>query len=397
MDWFKKSDKKPAQIHQEEKNFICCPFCNKSFHVDDVRFRFEINNEIEYYSIKPLSEGWNRLIQLCEKEKLDSKIITTDGVPMKLKLLDRSTKMVQYASPVRVCNNEKCNQVLSKNAGFYTPGNGIFFLGWKGSGKTVMITTLIEVLKERAGKFHCHLTAYNKMVREEYEKDYYNAMYKEKKLPNATIVHNQLVYEWVNTTSKKVADITFSDIKGEATDDVQKIFSGEMGKAIEKSRSFVVAVDLEEIIKNKSSKEKTIAIFREVLSMAVSNDDEKSKYLAVVLTKSDTLANQYGSEILQRRGVEHTSPIFAQLDYDNPGFELIGRAEINEGIRKLLLRENCKELIDAAEHVFGEHVNYFAVSSLGCAPKSGTLSSEKPMPIRVEEPILWLLKKMELI
>ena len=58
----------------------------------------------------------------------------------------------------------------------------------------------------------------------------------------------------------------------------------------------------------------------------------------------------------------------------------------------LLQERGYDDLVNKARLNF-EHVRFFAVSSLGKAPRAGALA-ERPRPVGVENPLFWILKTL---
>lgn len=377
---------------------ILCPFCGEEFTPDEVRFRFKLGditgNSFDdsdvYFSCSPDS---SEMKEFCVKYNLSGSLIKENEIPREMyfkKIGSHNT--INPSSRIRTCKNIECNQVLSVNAGLYPPKTGIFFLGLKGVGKTVMITTLINTLNSIATKFDARLSPYNKTVADEYKENYYNVMYRNRELPDATITHNQLAYEWVNSKQKsKITGITFSDIKGEDANNMAVTLQSKAGMAIRNSNAFIVVIDYKSILEDDFMLNETIEIFGMVLANAFRAKDP-GKYLAVVLSKSDELINYENEQIFARNEVS-VSEIYKDIEYKEFQNFNKDRNDIN---RKLIefLKADCPALVLAAQEIFApQNIGYFAVSSLGFEPVDGKLK-EKPRPIRVEEPVLWLLDKM---
>ena len=370
---------------------IVCPFCYEEFKPRDVRFRFDFNGVPVYLSANPNSEETKKFCR--ENGNLFAYITERNGLPVKC-VLCRQDNTVLSESPLRVCRNDKCNQPLSVNAGTYSADNGLFVIGLKSSGKTVYITTAINRLKEIIPKyFGCNFRDYNQNVTSEYYDKYYNVMYNNKTLPDATVARSQLTCEVVNNNLMRTVGITFSDIAGEISDNANEIFQGDTQKIMSHSNYFLMTIDLKEINRDTMSSAQTVNIINNVLSLATIDEDKKrNKYLAVVITKSDELVNfdqgKKGAEAF-RRDMSYASPIFREVKYDMASFNS-ERAEINRLIKQYMW-ENHPGIVQAAETAFySENINYFAVSALGQAPVEGKLVSNI-VPVRVEEPVLWLL------
>ncbi len=382
-----------AQSSGSRVHNIVCPFCYDEFSPREVRFRFDFDGVPKYLSANPNSEETR---QFCrENGNLYAHITESNGLPVKCELC-RPDKTVLTESPLRVCRNEECNQPLSVNAGTYSADNGLFVIGLKSSGKTVYITTAIDRLKNIIPRhFGCSFRDYNQNVTNEYYSKYYNVMYVNRELPAATVARSQLTSEVVNSKLMRTVGITFSDIAGEIAGDASAIFQGATNKIMSHSNYFLMTVDLKEITGDMMSNAENVNIINNVLSLATVDKNKKgNKYLAVVITKSDELVGfdegKKGAEIF-RRDLSYASPIYQDVKYDMDSFYR-ERSLINTSI-KYYMQENHPELVQAAESAFlPENINYFAVSALGQMPVNGKLTSEI-IPVRVEEPVLWLLSK----
>ena len=107
---------------------------------------------------------------------------------------------------------------------------------------------------------------------------------------------------------------------------------------------------------------------------------------AVVVTKSDMLENLNDEEYISQN-----SNMFK--NYNHEGFFNLNEFENIDGeVRKFLLKADApfKGAVDACFETAG----YFAVSSLGSNSNHLEIDRSSINPIRVDEPFLWLLYKM---
>ncbi|MFI1188524.1 hypothetical protein [Streptomyces californicus] len=111
--------------------------------------------------------------------------------------------------------------------------------------------------------------------------------------------------------------------------------------------------------------------------------------MAVAVTKTDALRELVGSHSPLLRNASHSG---GELDDDD-------RIAVHEELRSLLSEWDSGVLCRQLENDFAE-LSYFGLSALGApppadapadAPKSG------PQPVRVEDPLLWLLGRRRLI
>ena len=375
---------------------VVCPFCYSEFSPQDVRFYFEMNGVVKYISANPnasaAKEAEETKAFLVQNNMYGKIKVDDNGMPVCCELLSKHDNRVKYRSSIRVCADNTCNQVLSSKAGTYAADNGVFVIGLKSSGKTVYITSVINRLANVLPKyFRCGLRAYNADVAAEYQNNYYNIMYTEKKLPDATVSPAQLTYEVESGEKCKTVGITFSDIKGEVASNVLELMGNEdINKVISHSSYFLLTLDITDLNHGL-----TADIINHVLSLATIDPARKPyQYLAVVITKSDALANELKDPVFSFEGLNIAGrkySIYNNVRYDEQGFN-DDRKAINSMLRNYMMQSpELAGLVIAAENVFlPQNVNYFAVSALGHKPGAdGRIDNIQP--IRVEEPILWLL------
>ena len=247
MPFWKKTGRNNSEVKEEKPEgfYIQCPFCGQRFLPSEVKFRFEVgeDREIRYFCTDTEKTCGKLLKEYCQEHGYKCKLKMKNGIPMEM-VLEGKTEVLR--SPFRVCANDNCNQGLSNHAGFYPPGNGIFFLGERSSGKTVMLTTLVKVLQERAVSFLAELVPYNERVKEEYRKNYYDVLYRERMMPKATVAFHSMAFEWIKygAGENRMTELNFSDIRGEDADNAMRIFNGMSGKNIQNSPGFILTVDL---------------------------------------------------------------------------------------------------------------------------------------------------------
>ena len=185
-------------------------------------------------------------------------------------------KESRATSVMRVCPS--CHEVLSPNAGLYEMGRGIFFLGLRNSGKTVMLTTIIKTLKDIAHFYGAKFNYYNAGVGQKYEANYYRPLYREHKLPKATArgKSDLLVYEWISKQFSTT--IAFYDIAGEDAEDEETLLA-QAGTQISNAQSYVLLVDPYELGyisdltgKKPASYKETVDIFNNIIDHVVMRD-----------------------------------------------------------------------------------------------------------------------------
>lgn len=373
---------------------ITCPFCGEQFQPNEVLFAFS----------RGVIEKDKELTAAEKKERVyysinDSSCLVHYSCGMPMRMIHNDSKAV---SVVRVCRNEKCHQVLSPNSGLYEMGKGIFFLGIRNSGKTVMLTTVIQTLKDIAHHYGATFNYYNAEVGQKYEENYYKPLYLEHTLPKATIrgKSDLLVYEWVS--KEQSTTISFYDIAGEDAS-IEEILVEEAGTQISNSKSYILIVDPYEINyisnlkkQNSATYKRATDIFNNVISKVVLPDERAEKFLSIVMTKSDDLIN-IGDDPLFQWNSGNISNIYCNTDHSTGKFNVRERASIGTDINKFF-KDKAADIVSNANNLFDkQNIGYFMVSALGMPPVQEDDRFKiptDPMPRRVEEPILWLLYKM---
>ncbi|MFD9716257.1 hypothetical protein [Streptomyces sp. NPDC059076] len=111
--------------------------------------------------------------------------------------------------------------------------------------------------------------------------------------------------------------------------------------------------------------------------------------LAVAVTKTDMLR-----PILQPQ-----SPLLNNARHDGGVFDDTGRVAVHEEVRSLLDGWDGGELHRRLDRDFAD-VSYFGLSSLGASPPAtapADVPTSGPQPVRVEDPLLWLLARRGLL
>ncbi len=361
---------------------ILCPFCYARFKANKTRFLFEINGKPTYLSADPADM---KSRQYCQAAGIDVAVAWENGIPSIMRILNAKTREVWMQSPLKVCANAECNASISRSAGKYAPDNGLLLLGLKSSGKTVYISSVINKLNDVLPKeYNCTFSPYNKEVREHYIEDYYKPLMVDHLLPEATVRKDQLTYE-VQNPENRVIGITFSDIKGEISGETDKLFVGECANALQYSNYYIVVMDIKDLDQNGFNRSLNESIFSDVLTNATADPARKPfQHLAIVITKSDELVNYEGNPVFTEN-----SPIYMPVQY-GAGFDS-DREYINSQLKDYIQLKYPQLKAYAEDAFLPENINYFAVSALGKPPAGG--KCENIAPMRVEEPILWLLKR----
>ncbi|MEU5400020.1 hypothetical protein ABZ348_12105 [Streptomyces sp. NPDC005963] len=111
--------------------------------------------------------------------------------------------------------------------------------------------------------------------------------------------------------------------------------------------------------------------------------------LAVAVTKTDML----------RPLLQSQSPLLHNARHDGGVFDDTGRVAVHEEVRSLLDDWDGGELHRRLDRDFAD-VSYFGLSSLGAPPPAtapADVPTSGPQPVRVEDPLLWLLARRGLL
>lgn len=436
-----------SKIPKLDKNrweHIKCPYCFEEFSHTQVSFRSETKftsdyiseREMEYereedetkkvnlklmienakkYEIKhdrTYGAFWGRMVgdenyendQCCRMpvitpEEANQLIFDEDGFLEAVK--DGAGKKTER----RIC--PYCHNLLPRFYGKYE----IRFLsvvGITASGKTVYLSQLINNLEEDLYKVGCSVIYSTEAL--EFKKNH--IVRKGYPLPAGTVVRFVPPLYFTIQGKRNVTLVAY-DIAGEACVDVERIAT--YGSFIKNSDGLIMLVDPGQF--------KGLHAMLESSSNQISSDDEKASPtavlsavhgafmgghnaastvpLAVVISKSDMLFEAtdafgeclipYGSNIRQDVS-QRPDKSFNEMEYGN----------VNADIT-MLVSNQFPALHETVTRNFTNY-GYFAVSALGCdvEPTDGASGANwtpvtDPMPMRIEEPLCWILKKWDVI
>lgn len=280
----------------------------------------------------------------------------------------------------------------------------IALIGAKQSGKSNYIAVLVdEIKKKMARNMDCSLIFCNQQTNDTYQNTYYKPLYENSITVKGTDAIDEippLIYsiDFFDKTSKSYrikSSITLSlyDTAGENFDKEQSMLCNN--QYISNASGIIVLLDplqlpsirakLEGKVNLPDRNNDTVNILNYVINLIKSMKKIKGTIdipIALAFTKMDVLA-QYDilpEESCLRTQSEHiTKGAFVRSDFENTNIEI-----------KALL-ENF--LVDEIMHLlreFSTHA-FFGVSSLGENPVDGVRLAGTPSPIRVLDPLLWLL------
>ena len=277
----------------------------------------------------------------------------------------------------------------------------VALIGAKESGKSNYIGVLVKEMESMNFNWQCSLLSCDDKTREIYNKNYRNKLYNcdgERTVPNTTDKGKNppLIYSLRFKRNKSVS-ISFYDTAGENFDNQNDIIANN--SYITNANGIIVLLDplqipairkkLEGKIKLPDLNGNLIDILSRLINLIRATKKIRGKInipIALVFTKMDVLA-QYGilpDESFLRCESEHSAKkAFVMSDFQNTNIE----------IKELLDTYLCEitQLIDE----FSSNA-FFGVSALGQNPIDGKLSDD-PKPLRVLDPLLWLLAEKKYI
>ncbi|MBR7153086.1 MAG: hypothetical protein IKD00_05025 [Candidatus Methanomethylophilaceae archaeon] len=292
-------------------------------------------------------------------------------------------------------------------------GNTTFIiLGPKGSGKSHYMAVLINQLKNRIAKeFSATLNAANDSTSLNYRDKYHETLFQKKRIlpPTESLSvsdssREALVYHFRLFDQGKVYTIVFMDTAGEDLGSIDSMNNLNLSPYISMAAGIIYLVDPLQMdaIRNKTSVKNlpqvtgdAVTILDNISRIIRTNKQLRSREkvdipIAVTLTKCDVLMKPPVNEdeatislppcsavrIPRRRG-EYDAENFEQIDIE---LEEYCRRHVGDGFIQ-------------AVNGFEKHA-FFAVSALGNNP-SGLELTRGITPIRVEDPLLWLLHMEE--
>lgn len=296
-----------------------------------------------------------------------------------------------------------CNEVNKIIPRDYLSGSGltVALVGAKASGKSNYIGVLVnEIKRKMSHSFNCSLNiCCSEESKRYYDENYYNPLFVDGYAVGATdkaeIPPLLFPLNFMDNKNriKNSASLTFYDTAGESLDsaDDMKVFN----RYIPNADGIILLLDplqlppVREKLQGKIDLPEQNTDVVEILSRIVTNIRSVKKIkgniktpLAVAFTKIDALI-KYGvinSESVVASESEHLKRgVFVQSDFESVNIEL----------RDMLENWLIDELLQHMKSF--EKFSFFGVSALGDVPNGMKLSGAKIKPLRVLDPLLWLL------
>ncbi|RUT31756.1 hypothetical protein EJP77_10235 [Paenibacillus zeisoli] len=414
MSFFNMFKKKPQPAPRPLFYDIVCPYCFSKFSPEEVVFRAAHHREDdEDYA---LGEDYE-LNKYRERFGLD----TVYDIEAILHPRDIHEEHHMYSDNVliglsdrygvvtrrRLC--PRCHNELPVTAG-KVPSNIISIIGASQAGKSVYMTSLIHTLQhETADHFGAACMPLNAEISRKFRSSYEEPLFERGDLLASTQkekMQEPFIFQFVfKDESKPPLTLVFFDVAGEGM--VDQDYLGLHGQHIKNSAGILFMVDPLQIrsirekirIKHGDKPGEWVSQYDEprdvVLTLfgdfiAYEDKGKTDIPTAVVLTKSDmlhALADEEGEYIKKNSNIFNNAVHRRTLNLTE--FE-----NIDGEVRHLI--EKVDRPFKGTMDVYFKDTAYFAVSALGSNPVDQKLQGVVS-PIRVDEPFIWLLYKLNYI
>ncbi|MBH5318390.1 hypothetical protein I6N90_11280 [Paenibacillus sp. GSMTC-2017] len=411
FDLFKKKpESKPKPLFYD----IVCPYCFSKFSPEQVVFRATHSREDDEDFALGEDEELNKY---RERFGLDSlydieAVIRPQDVPSEehiysghvlAGLRDRYGELTRR----RLC--PKCHNELPVTAG-KVPSNIISIIGASQVGKSVYMTSLIHTLQHTtADHFNAACMPLNAEISRKFRTNYEEPLFERGDLLASTQkekMQEPFIFQFVfKDEETPPLTLVFFDVAGEGM--VEQDYLGLHGQHIKNSAGILFMVDPLQIrsirdkirIKHGDTPGEWVSQYDEprdvVLTMFgdfIAHQDKGKTDIptAVVLTKSDMLHSLKDEE---GEYIKSNSNIFNNMIHRNY-FNLTEFENIDGEIRRFI--EKVDRPFKGTMDVYFTDTAYYAVSALGSNPVDQKLQTVVS-PIRVDEPFIWLLYKLNYI
>ena len=396
----------------KESYDIVCPFCFKKFKPDTVVFRAEHFEQGDNEYEKAVDEELNTYNEKIGKSSLGelNAIINPTGLP-KESLTQVDGVIIEIRDKYDILTDKRlcpyCHNELPITSG-RGPTKIISVVGASQVGKSVYMTSLLYMLEHYTmDRFNASLIAGNSEYNEEIKQNQEIIIEYNKMLEPTPKEHIDPLIANLKFKDDVKAPITFVfyDVAGEGMTD--RNYMERHGNHIKNSDGIIFLVDPLQMrtlrkkinLVNRSESGDFTAKYQEPKDIIVyfyENFIAKQEGAtteiptAVVVTKTDMLQNLNDPEYLSTN-----SNIFKTFEHKNY-FDLNEFDNVNGEMKRFLTKADTA--FKGAMDVYFRNVGYFGVSALGCNPQNLEIDDSMTIsPLRVEEPFLWLLYKMNYI
>ncbi len=305
-----------------------------------------------------------------------------------------------------------CGTVLEYDY-LHTQGQTIALIGASSAGKSTYVGVLVEELRNRVGAHFDGMSVefVGDLSRQRYEEKFARPLFREGRAPNVTFAAQteapapllfalkflQRSRLWPGRDRIRPAMMSFFDTGGENVQDVAEM--RRLARYLSSARGIILLVDplqvpsvgrtvLTDVPDNPMTEQSRVvsqlaALLREEGRLSPSK--RLSVPLAIALSKTDALGPTLADHSPLRRAHEHPGV------YDEPD-----GGHVHDEVRAWLQRWYGAEFDNIVANNFSNY-RYFGFSALGTPPEGRILSASGVHPVRVEDPLLWLLADIGLI
>lgn len=303
----------------------------------------------------------------------------------------------------RYCPNNRTGKLWEIPDRVLDSNFSVALIGAKASGKSNYIAVLVDEIKRKMSRnFDCSLIDCNQQTRENYQNNYYRPLYENSVTVAATDKGESepLIYsiDFYNTKGKNYkikhsVTISLYDTAGENLDTESDMLQNN--QYISNATGIILLLDplqipaVRERLKNKitlpAQNTDTTDIIKLVINIIKSRKKVKGAIdipIALAFTKIDLLQKY---DVLEedsclRNESEHVANgAFVKSDYENTNIEI-------ETLLEMFLVDELGQLLKQ----FSNYA-FFGLSALGENPNASNQLANKPKPIRVLDPLLWIL------
>lgn len=303
----------------------------------------------------------------------------------------------------RFCPNNKGGKLWEIPDRVLDSNFSVALIGAKASGKSNYIAVLVnEIKKKMSRSFDCSLIDCNQQTRENYQNNYYRPLYENAVAVAATdkgesepLIYSIDFYDTKGKSYKIKDSVTISlyDTAGENLDSESDMLQNN--QYIANATGIILLLDplqipaIREQLKDKITLPPKNTDTTDIIKLVINIIKSRRKIkgcidipIAMAFTKTDLLAKYdiLPEDSCLREESAHTSNgVFVKSDFENTNIEMQS------------LLENFLE--DELAQLLKQFSNYafFGLSALGDNPDNSNKLARQPEPIRVLDPLLWLL------
>jgi hypothetical protein len=386
---------------------ITCPFCFESFGAQDIHFR----------CIEPQCQGWAEDVIYARKRSLQSvRKGHTFGVDKAANgrsfSIPRSARcdVCLMMSDTRLC--PECHFELSHDVG-QVPQCTIAIVGGRSTGKSHYIASVISALRNEVGenfKMAVRLLGDETQIR--WEQDFYRPLFERKTVLQPTQPGQldarvkaplALRLTFNGGAWKRALNISLFDSAGE--DMIAGDTMRTQARYIPRADGIIFMIDPLQLD----------SVCQQLPGISKANMDPQAHPEHILERLLDLYERQNTAHLLSRFGIMRKIPVpvaFTLSKVDvlapilDPGSPLMRASEHHGAVALSDIQSTSTEVVsylrrwrlnnfcDNVEHNFANYL-YFGVSSLGQQPDSN--NPVVTNPLRVEDPLLWLLYKLKFL